>query len=198
VLRGLGVVFLLTRMDVNITRLPAAGEKISVYTWFAALRRAEFVRQFRVTGSGGGTLVEAVSLWVTADPDSHRIVRPDAFPFKEKAVPYTGDSVEVPQLRVKASSVADGAWRVTERPVRWSDIDFNAHMNNTVYADLICDCFPGGMTGRELEYFGISFRGEAVEGDTLAIRSALCGGGAVFECRAGGRRCFEAAARLRE
>lgn len=188
-----GIVFLLTRMDVKISRLPAVGESVAVYTWFETLRGAQFVRDMRMTGAGGETLAEAQSLWITVDPDTHRIIRPTAFPFPDKMRPYKGDTVDVPVAKIKPGDLPEDAWATSFREVRWSDIDCNRHMNNAVYADLICDCYPGGLGNRQLTSFGISFIGEALEGARMEIRSALTQRDeAVYTCKIGDKRCFEA------
>jgi hypothetical protein len=68
-------------------------------------------------------------------------------------------------------------------------------MNNAVYADLICDYFPGGLGDRALEYFSITFAGEALEGVEIDIKAAKNSlGGAVYEGKLGDKRCFEAVA----
>ena len=193
-LRENGVVFLLTQAEVSIGSLPVGGETVTVETWVRGLRGAQYVRHMRMTG-GRGVCAESESLWVAADPVRHRILRPSAFPFPELVRPFEGDRVAVHKPKIDLPGDDAAGWEVFSRPVRWSDIDCNGHMNNAVYADLICDCFPGGLKGRELSYFTITYAGEAREGEQMEIRSARSGGYAVFKGRVDGRRCFEAAAK---
>lgn len=196
-LRDKGVVFVLTRADVSVKRLPAPGEDIAVNTWFKGFHGAEFIRNMTVEDMRGGTLAEAETRWVTVDPEKHRIVRPAAFPFPEKIKSTAGNKVETPHITFKTAEVPPEAWRTFSREIRWSDVDFNGHVNNAVYADFLCDYFPSGIHGRELDYFGINFSGEAREGDELKILSAQYEGNAVLCGTIAGRRCFEAAARCR-
>lgn len=192
-MRDKGIVFLLTRVDVKISRLPSVGESVAIYTWFEALKGAQFVRDMRLTGQNGETLAEAQSLWITVDPDTHKIIRPTAFPFADIMRPYNGDMVNVSFKKIKPDSLPVDAWRTSIREVRWSDIDCNRHMNNAVYADLICDYFPDGLLNRQMVYFGISFIGEALEGSQMEIKSALLRQDeAVYVCKIGEKRCFEA------
>lgn len=196
-LRDKGVVFVLTRADVAVTRLPEPGENIEAKTWFDGYSGVKFVRSLLVADAQGKTLAQAKTEWVTVDPDKHRIVRPSAFPFPYKATAAQNGCVEAPRVVVKPDKVPAEDWQTFSRDIRRSDVDFNGHVNNAVYADLICDYFPFGLQSRELEYFGINFSGEAREGDELLIRSAGRGQDAVICGTIGGRRCFEAAARCR-
>ena len=193
-MRDQGIVFLLTRVNIEIKALPMAGESIGVETWFRALKGAQFVRDVRITGAHGETLVEEESLWITVDPESHKIIRPSAFPFTEIMRPYEGDEVNVPARKIKVADM-ENEWETKVREVRWSDIDCNGHMNNAVYADLVCDYYPSGLGSQELRYFSISFIGEALEGAEIAIKSAITSSGeAIYEGKCGEKRCFEAIA----
>ena len=195
-MRDKGIVFLLTRVNANIYNLPGSGEHITMETWFCGFRGAQFIRDMRMIGENGGVCAEAESLWITADPKAHRILRPSAFPYQEKLNPYEGDRVEVAEQKMKTGALADATESL--RQVRFSDIDCNAHVNNAVYADLVCDYFPGGLTGKELEYLQISFLNEAVLGDEIAIKAGFISPKtAAFEGRVGEKRCFEAVAGIK-
>jgi acyl-ACP thioesterase len=195
-LRDNGAVFLLTKVDVEIKDLPAGGDTITVETWFRGLRGAQFVRDMRISGASGETLAECETLWITVDPGTHKILRPASFSFPEIVRPYKDDQVNIRQHKADTADILESEWVKYKREVRWSDIDCNAHMNNAVYADLICDCFPGGLGERNLEYFSITFAGEALEGAEIDIKTAMTKSGyAVYEGKVGEKRCFEAVAR---
>jgi medium-chain acyl-[acyl-carrier-protein] hydrolase len=192
-LRLQGAVFLLTKVTVAIHRLPTSGEKITAQTWFYGLKGAQFIRHFRLKASDGSTLVECESLWITVDPDTHRILRPSTFPFKEILKPFDADCVMMPEV-VSKNVQTQQKCKTFSREVHYSDIDCNGHVNNAVYADIICDYFPEGMAGKSLNSFSISYQGEARERDVITLIVTDLGDLVNFEGKIGEKRCFEAVA----
>ena len=86
---------------------------------------------------------------------------------------------------------------VGERQVFWSDTDFNRHMNNTRYPDVICDFLPPeAMEGKALSALSVSYMKEAPLGDVLQISRAPVpdtDGSYLFKAvRGDGEICFEA------
>lgn len=197
-MRGRGAVFLLTSVAVAIRSLPHTGETIRVETWFSGYSGVQYVRDMRITAPDGSLCAELESLWTTVDPQSHRIIRPSALPFPEAIPTGEGGVGAAAERHILRDAGDPDLLDAGLREVRWSDIDCNGHMNNAVYADLICDYYPGGLGSRRLSDFSISFLGEAEPGDTIRIRTAEKPGGKTFFAGfIGGRRCFEAKARER-
>ena len=192
-MRAAGCVFLLTNVSVAIAGLPHTGDMVEVWTAFRGTAGALFLRDMRITAADGRELVRLSSYWALTDPNGHRVMRPSAFPFPDAVDLSEHKSPVPPRLNLRGEAAA--ALRPAgERQVRWSDIDCNGHMNNSVYADLIGDYFPGGEVPL-LSEFTISFRHEAVRHDAIAIRSGWApDGSAVFDGTVGGRCCFEARA----
>ena len=91
----------------------------------------------------------------------------------------------------------DNAVLAAERRVLYSDADANRHLNNAVYADIMCDCVPGGMDGRTVKYIAVNYINERRIGDALNIYCARCddpdseGETLLFTGEADGKRCFE-------
>jgi medium-chain acyl-[acyl-carrier-protein] hydrolase len=192
-LRLQGAAFLLTKVTVAIHRLPTSGEKITAQTWFYGLKGAQFIRHFRLKASDGSTLVECESLWITVNPETHRVLRPSTFPFKEILKPFDGDCVIMP-ANIAENTQTPQISKSFSREVRYSDIDCNNHMNNAVYADIICDYFPEGIAGKSLISFSISYQGEARERDIITLIVTDFGDLVNFEGKIGEKRCFEAVA----
>lgn len=192
-----GIVFLMVREALRAARWPRYGERVTVRTWFEKTTGAKFLRGYRLFDENGGELLAAQSVWVIAEPATHRILRPREFPFE---MPQAGEGAPVAERRIRLPGELSFAGR---REVRYSDIDCNAHMNNAVYADLLCDYFPGGLGERELLSLQIDYEGEATLGETVEVAAApdpeAAGGGAFLFCgTVGGRRCFTACAQARE
>lgn len=194
-MRDRGAVFLLTSVGVSIRSLPHAGDTVRVETWFSGNSGAQYVRDMRITGDDGSPCAELESLWTTVDPQSHRIIRPSALPFAQAIPSGEGGVAAAAERHILRDAGEPDLQDAGVRVVRWSDIDCNGHMNNAVYADLICDYYPGGLGSRRLTGFSISFLGEAEPGDSIRIRTAEePGNDAFFAGLIGERRCFEARA----
>lgn len=186
VMRSQGIVFLLVKLAVSVKKLPHCDEFILAETWFAHTEGAKFIRNMRFLSESGEILLEAVTQWIIADPETHRVLRPSALPFKMPEFSSVGVDAAITRI-VLPEKMEDAGARI----VRWSDIDCNKHMNNAVYADIICDFFPKGMGKQELRAFQIDFEGEASLGDTIDIKTAAdTQGGAIITGTVGGRKCF--------
>lgn len=192
-LRSKGIVYLLTRAYISIESLPQAGEIVSIETWFSRLIGAQYERFMRIKGPQGEILVR--SLWVTVNQETHHILRPSALSGLDIMRPCSIEHKEVPEL--KAGLPAENPV-LGRRTVRWSDIDCNGHVNNAVYADILCDSIPGGLGEREFSFFQIFFQHEAVEGDTMDLASGMSASGTYcLKGTVAGKACFEAEAVIR-
>lgn len=192
-----GMVFLLSKMCIKVHRMPVCTENLVVGTAPVTPRGARFVREFIIDSPAGERLLSGLSLWILVNPGTRKILRPASFPyalsFQEAALGGVVDDIAFPKQREQASL----SMRV---PVRYSQIDVNHHVNNTVYADMVCDALPyEELTARGLETLAISFQNEAKWGDLIDISTTGLDDGEYHMVGLhGGAPCFEALARLRK
>ena len=79
-----------------------------------------------------------------------------------------------------------------ERTIRYADIDYNGHMNNTNYPDMLCDFLPDVLQTR-VTGFVLSYLHEGTFGHTLRILRTETEGGYLFRTvDADGTVCLEA------
>ena len=139
-----GVVFVLTRLNSVIRRAPRLHETVRLQTWHRSPKGSQFFRCYRFLSEAGDPLIESVSAFTLVDPVQHRLLRPAAFEkFGVAGQDYTVDCPDPAKMRMPA-----GLQPVGDHVVRRSEIDFNGHLNNTEYAELLADYAPGGMEGR--------------------------------------------------
>lgn len=183
-----GMVWVLTRSRAVLYRQPLLESRIHITTWEKESRGAQFYRCYRFTDETGALLIDACSAFAMVDCTTHTPLRPKAFHelcnVENKEKETTCPRPE--KLRLPAQMEPAG-----RRTVRYSDIDYNGHLNNTIYADLLCDFLPGGMQGRTLREFGLQYCSEAVEGDTLAIYTGEAEGLVYLAGDHDRGRCFE-------
>ena len=164
--------FLLSRIALRIEKPIRAYEDIEVRTWCIDNRGYNFIRCFSVhrLGADGGDEMTAlaVSHWALVDVHDGKMIRTTDF---RRDFPY-GDLPDESVLprRIRIPATADMEV-VGERKIVYSDLDFNRHMNNTKYPDMICDFLPS-MDGKWVTTLSLSYLREGAFGDTLTIHRA--------------------------
>lgn len=186
-----GFVFLLTRVGMRITRKPEALEAIRVVTKPRAPKGVQCMRDVYFYDEAGAELIYAQTAWALTDPIAHKLRRPKELPHEIPLEPVEIDYALVRE-RLKRPENAQPAG---VRCVNYSDIDCNMHMNNAVYADIVCDFLPLKLhRDHDLTEFHIGFVGEVRLGDELTLWRAHqeSGGYYIGADRPAGDRCFEA------
>ena len=130
--------FILTRMSLEIFSHVGAHEHIRVRTWITYGKGCNYPRYFVMERPDGTIVAQACSHWVLLDLNTHLPCRADAYR-------YNYDPEEpldlVPPRRFV---MPDEMICVGERKIVYSDLDYNGHMNNTRYPDMVCDFLPDG------------------------------------------------------
>ena len=183
-----GVGFILSRIAVDFCRPIHAYDQISVTTATCPGHGLCFPRRFEVSRNGE-CVARAMSQWAMVRVDDRRLLR------VEEAALSFGDEPEletVAPLRLRIPRTL-GFERVGERRVVYSDLDYNMHMNNTKYPNMLCDFLPDANAWR-LRGLSLSYLHEAALGDTLAVERATDGAGNwYFRTYCGERVCLEGA-----
>ena len=126
--------WVITRMMVEIKRLPKCDEQISVFTYPGKDMAMLYPRYFFVTDAKGEIIIRSSSIWCLIDNDTRKVIvdkdvikklpeetHDSQLPFPEKiAMPMNQKYVE-------------------RRVIHYSDLDFNSHMNNVRYIELLTD-----------------------------------------------------------
>ena len=187
--------FLLSRMMVKILAPLHAYEDIEVRTWCIDNKGYNFIRCFAVY-RGDEQMALAVSHWALLDVTEKKMIRTTDF---RRDFPYgemPDETLRPPRVRIPAATDME---IVGARTIVYSDLDFNRHMNNTRYPDMICDFLPS-MEGRRVTSLSLSYLREAAFGDTLAVsRAPMEGEGEGYlirTTRPDGAVCLEALVEL--
>lgn len=166
-LREDGMVFLIISNKAEIHRMPRYGENLEILTYPIGSAGVTFYREFEVF-SGGEMLVKMLQSSALVSPEDHKLLRPKEFyaygVFQETKTPK----------EMKISRISPEAGEelplLGERVIRYSDLDCNHHMNNTVYADVVEDFLPGGHEGRTYGAVQVDYVSEALLGETITLR----------------------------
>lgn len=166
-LYDMGMAWVLTRSHAVRHRTPRLEEKVTLTTWSKMIKGAQFFRCYYFQDQEGTPLISAISSFALVDAKTHALLRPTILndiidfscqPDKQISCPLPGRG------KPEGEKVAKDT-----RPIRYTDIDYNDHLNNTVYADFMEDFFPGNLKEKRIREFEINFLKEAVLGDTLKI-----------------------------
>lgn len=183
--RGLG--FLLSRITLRIYEPLYAYEEIEAQTWICESRGLSFNRCFRIL-RGETVIAEAFTVWALMDLRARRLVSNEEFIY-----PFEGEdalALDIPlRFRVPSAEQMEAAG---ERRIVYSDLDYNGHMNNTRYPDMLCDFTPR-IRERRVIGCAISFLHEAAFGKTLSIYRQDSRGECLFRTLdEDGNTCLEA------
>ena len=165
-LRQSGRAFLLSRVRVSIKRALPAYTPIEAQTWISNDDHGFSFNRYHRIMAGGEVAAEAMSVWALVNLETRRPIRADQFTYN-----FTGEDPLVLPRILPRRIIAYDPEEIAVRPIVYSDCDYNGHINNTHYPDLLCNYLPAGET-RRVQDVEINFLGEAPLGDSLTIYRA--------------------------
>ena len=162
------------RQKVQITRLPQAGEVITVETWPMPTTRVAYPRSTVAYDEKGNEVFRAIALWVLMDADSRAMILPG-----KSGVEVAG-TLRGTELSVPGSIAVQALENCVSRTVGYSELDSNGHMNNTRYLDWICDLLPSGFYAEHpIREFTVCYLSEAKEAQQIQLQWQLSDGPAL-------------------
>lgn len=171
-----GLAFVLSRMHVRLYAPLYEYETITVQTWTCLEKGASFGRGYRVL-RGEEIVAEAMAVWALLDVRAGVLKRVDEVDFH-----YSGDEpLDLPCRFVLPRVMLT---EVAHRTVLYEDIDCNGHLNNTRYADWLCNHIPD-IDGVRVTDLQLHYVREAKLGETLTVLYGAADDGDthVFETR---------------
>lgn len=170
-LRERGLTWVLSRIHVVFERYPRSDERVLVRTW-PSIRDGIFTcREFLLLDGTGTCTARATTSWAVLNVTTRRPVQLDRhlsdYPLlPERAV--DDDFLTLPIFPPDAENVAELGFRVLR-----SDLDLNHHVNNTIYAGWALETVPDTIADGTLAELEISFRAEAIYGESVRSRCAV-------------------------
>ena len=140
--------WVLTRMALEVERMPAEYERIRVTTWVSAVTRAMTTRNFEVFDEKGVRIACAVTNWAMLDLSARRMLDLHLLPAYDS---MTQDFPLPAALPCRLAPLSGG--REYEHAVVYSDLDFNCHANRSIRCRWSC-CSKSASPGRTSISFG--------------------------------------------
>jgi medium-chain acyl-[acyl-carrier-protein] hydrolase len=181
-----GRAMLLSRMRLKFSRLPYHTEKVIATTWERGVKGPYFYRDYEVKTEKGELLVSGSSHWFLIDITTREVLRPSALiEGKRQIEERKSDCSECEKLRkIEALPV------LGKRPVFYTDLDGNAHVNNAVYARIAVDFLPDEIRQKEIKEFSINYFIETKLNESLELAGGETANGFVIQGSAEGKLRF--------
>ena len=149
-----GLVWVVFRIEVQTDRYPKLGERLTVRTFTKGNRLHFYPRYYLILDEKGETIVRAGALWMLIDKDARSMVTPEKSGIK---LP-DADNCDIPVKISMSAKKTEGEKIARDHCPVYSDIDINGHVNNTRYADWLCDMMGPELLGHnEIASMSISY-----------------------------------------
>ena len=188
------IVWVLSRCELHMDRYPAAGEQVTVHTFPTPTRICFFPRYYIFTDARGEMIGKAGTLWLLLDLGTRRMLPPGDV---GKLIPENKD-LSVPMNLPATVGNLQGEEFVSEYTPVYTDLDVNGHVNNTRYADWLCNALGIElMTQYEPERIILNYNHEVLPGQTVVLRRILKGEQYRLSGKVGDTVAFEIGGTLR-
>ncbi len=126
----------LSRMDVEILRMPQWLDQVTIYTWPKMNHYLIQPRDYQMEAADGEVLVRATSNWVILDGEG----KPRQLSaYEDKLGVVEGlHAIPTPASRLRSGVPCENP---VFKPVVYSNIDLNRHANNSAYVTWVMDSF---------------------------------------------------------
>ena len=129
------IVWVLSRSELHMDRYPRIGEKITLHTFPMPNRICFFPRYYIFTDERGEMLGKAGTLWLLFDTETRKMLPPGDI---ARLIPDNRDLTVPMNLPATVGNLQGEEFVSQYRPV-YTDLDVNGHVNNTRYADWLCN-----------------------------------------------------------
>lgn len=184
--------WVLSRAHIEFDQAPVWQEKVDFKTWHKGIDGLFFIRDYHLLSEDGSSRVRGTSSWLVIDTESRRLFRTDRLCEMFDLTPQnTDNAVETPAGKIVLPKGV-GPELVDTHVVKYSDVDFIGHANNTSYISWAMDCMPEGLGFPKS--FDINFTLETKYGEEVelyrTVEKTECGTEVCVEGRVGGRAHF--------
>ena len=165
--------WMLARIWIRMDRPLYWNEQVTVRTCHRGGKGVTVYRDFDLFADGK-PVGEAVSIWVLADVDNRRLLRLSKVEgFNDSTGGTFSKERTLSHIHMPREMQVE-----EERKMHYSDTDVNGHVNNTRYADFVCDAAHMEKLGPErfLSELQLDYTGECLPGETVTVLTGSEGG----------------------
>lgn len=167
-----GRFWVLSRLLLNVKRLPFWGETVTLRTWPRAVKGVFAMRDFELLDSHGDRLVGGASAWLVLDGSSRRPQRLEKLRWTLSEFPERRATDQEPGKLAECLEAAE-CFATT---VRHGDLDVNDHLTSCTYLRWLLDCYSQEFHCRHtVQCVEINFVGETRSNDCVSLRLKKAG-----------------------
>ena len=166
--------WVLSRLCIELTEMPAQYEHVEVETWVESVMKLFTERNFLIRNTDDGRIYGyARSIWAMIDTTTRHPA--NLLELKDGDIlryVLTADEKPCPIERYGRGSklTPSGTPSELELPTHYSDVDINGHINSVKYIEHILDLFPREQfEAHRIRRFEIAYKTESYLGDTLCV-----------------------------
>jgi len=160
--------WVLSRIKVNILRMPDWGEPLTITTWPKGIDKLFALRDFNFIDSIGNIIVSGTSCWLLIEINNYKLHKIEELgiyvPEENKLNHALSETLE----KIKPLEVIH---EVYQHKVTFNEIDIHQHVNNSHYADWIADSLnPEILEKPFIKSIQINFLEETKFGEEIEIK----------------------------
>lgn len=162
--------WVIVKFDIHLDRYPVYNEEIHISTQPVGFHKLTADRKFWFSDKDENCIGTIASQWVMLDLNKGRMKPIPAFYPEKYGFDFSqNEKIEYEKIQLPESWDAE-----SEEVVKYSDLDFNNHVNNGRYLRWMMDAVPAGhMEGYGIRRLQVSYKKEARLGERVAIRTTL-------------------------
>lgn len=177
VLQSSSLTWVLMRLGVEVYERPEQYEEVEIDTWISDFNRLASTRNFRMR-IGDRVVASGVSLWCVLNIETRESVDMSMMKQAHDEFIVAEPSPIATPMRLRAVAVENSV----SRPVVYSDIDFNRHVNTLRFIDMIFDTMPlEEFEHRDAIRLDVNFLAEARYGEVISVGYINDGAARSFE-----------------
>jgi len=159
--------WVITRMSVEIKRLPKCDEEIIVHTYPGKDMAMLYPRYFFITDKDDNVIIRSSSIWALIDNNTRKVI------VDREVISKLPEEKHESQLPLPAKiGLPENAKFIEKRVIHYSDLDFNSHMNNVRYVELLMDVHDSSFyKEHEIKSILLNYNKEIKEKEAVEIYS---------------------------
>lgn len=124
--------WVISRIKVEIVRLPAKNEIFRIFSWPNAATATGIIRNYIVKDTNDEVIAKGMALWTVVSMITNKCVRTDRFPLYRPDLDYSKECV-FPEGFDRIRNDYDITDPIVNDVVGYQSIDKNGHVNNAAY-----------------------------------------------------------------
>lgn len=178
-LQANGVTWVLTQLNISVSRYPMPGEELVAATWPTVSHLGMYPRRYELRDMTGAAIIRMHGIWVVMDMSARTLV---SFAHPGIDIGETDPEKLRPRRRIHIPT----GGTVTQFSPEPHQIDVNRHLNNTAYIELTERALPDMPHSVQID-----FEHEILFGETVELRCVHADDGFYFDGRTE-KPCFKA------